>query len=209
MVSNGFGELTLSIVGPIASVGLFLSGMDLCREIKEKETTDSVSPMPFILSLTCASYWLAYGILCHLPSIIASNTIGVCLEFIYCVYYALKPGSKHRFGVTLSLIVLMSAVTGIVLGFQTEEAVRRLIGLICVFLAIFMFASPLDSMCNVVNQRATSGMSFKLSFMTLLAGIIWASYGIVLADYYVFLPNMIGCCLGIIQVTLFLIFPRQ
>lgn len=43
--------------------------------------------------------------------------------------------------------------------------------------------------------------------MSFLCGLSWTLYGYLLGDKFVFIPNLLATILGLIQLTLFVLYP--
>jgi len=50
-------------------------------------------------------------------------------------------------------------------------------------------------------------LSFSLCFANFGCAFLWSVYGVLLNDYFVLVPNVLGTILGFAQVSLFSKFP--
>ncbi|TYH82582.1 hypothetical protein ES332_D02G071700v1 [Gossypium tomentosum] len=76
----------------------------------------------------------------------------------------------------------------------------------CSGLNIIMYGSPLAAMKTVVRTKSVEYMPFFLSFFLFLNGGIWAFYALLMHDYFLGVPNGIGCLLGTAQLLLYAIY---
>ena len=59
----------------------------------------------------------------------------------------------------------------------------------------------------MIKTRSTESLSFPLCLANFVCASLWALYGLMLNDYFVMIPNLIGTVLGFAQVSLFNKFP--
>ncbi|CAI6358080.1 unnamed protein product [Macrosiphum euphorbiae] len=90
----------------------------------------------------------------------------------------------------------------------TNDAIDR-VGLLCSLTTMLFFAAPFSNLINVVRTKNTESMPLPLIVMTLLVSAQWLVYGRMLRDKFIMYPNAIGCMLSVIQLTLFVIYPRR
>lgn len=65
-----------------------------------------------------------------------------------------------------------------------QQAMRHL-GLLCCFVTLMFFASPLATIRNVFNARSTDSLPFPIIFATFIVCIQWLFYGILLGDKFI------------------------
>lgn len=73
--------------------------------------------------------------------------------------------------------------------------------------AVVLMASPLAVVGTVIKNKSTAALPFPVSLAMTMNGAAWGSYGwFVTNDLYVWLPNVLGCGAGILQLSLFAIY---
>jgi uncharacterized protein with PQ loop repeat len=77
------------------------------------------------------------------------------------------------------------------------------------FILFCYYMSPLATLALVLRTRNSSSLTLPLCVMNTVNGCLWLTYGLVLADPFMWVPNGVGAGLGLIQTALCIIFPRQ
>ena len=73
--------------------------------------------------------------------------------------------------------------------------------------AVVLMASPLAVVGTVIKNKSTAALPFPVSLAMTMNGACWGAYGwFVTNDMYVWLPNVLGCGAGFVQLALFAIY---
>ncbi|KAL7222559.1 hypothetical protein ACSBR1_024285 [Camellia fascicularis] len=59
---------------------------------------------------------------------------------------------------------------------------------------------------KVIHTRSVEFVSFSLSFFLTLNTVVWFFYGLLVKDFYIYLPNILGFSFGLLQMVLYLIY---
>ncbi|KAI3943031.1 hypothetical protein MKW98_008348, partial [Papaver atlanticum] len=75
------------------------------------------------------------------------------------------------------------------------------IGWLCVFINIGMYAVPCVAIYRVCKTKSLAYMPFWLSLACFLNGLCWLAYSLIGFDKYIFTSNGSGLVLGVIQIS--------
>ncbi len=90
---------------------------------------------------------------------------------------------------------------------EPTDVIKHRVGMICVVVCVGMYASPLATIQQVVKTRSNASLPFPLITAGCLCSFLWSVYGLLRQDAFVLLPNSISLLLGILQLSLFYIYP--
>jgi solute carrier family 50 protein (sugar transporter) len=69
-----------------------------------------------------------------------------------------------------------------------------------------MYGSPLNVMALVIRTKSVEFMPLSLTLGTLFCSATWGLYGIWIGDINIYLPNIAGIALGLVQVVLYSVY---
>ncbi|XP_058758377.1 bidirectional sugar transporter N3-like [Vicia villosa] len=201
------------ILGNLISCMVFLAPVPTFYRIYKNKCTEGFKSLPYVVALFSCMLWLFYGIMKTSSFyIISINTIGCGIEVIYCVMYIVY-APRHARKSTIIQFVGMNVVLFTLIYLLTTFAIPKdykaiVLGWICVAMSVSVFAAPLSIVVRVVKTRSVKYMPFNLSLFLTLSAIIWFGYGFFKKDMCIYLPNVVGLLLGIIQMVLYVYYSR-
>lgn len=83
------------------------------------------------------------------------------------------------------------------------------LGMVCCAFNVLNFGAPLAGVQIVFKKKCCDNLPFPLCSANLLVSAQWCLYGVLVNDIYIIIPNGAGVALAILQISLFLVFPRQ
>ncbi|KAK8365516.1 hypothetical protein V6Z12_A02G059900 [Gossypium hirsutum] len=201
----------VGIIGNVISVLVFLSPIGTFERIIKHKSTEDFQSLPYICTLLNSSLWTYYGITKPGGLLVATvNGFGIFFEAVYVGLFLIYAPKKMKLktGVLVGILNVGFVAAAIVvtqLALESETQIGA-IGLMCSGLNIIMYGSPLAAMKTVVTTKSVEYMPFFLSFFLFLNGGIWAFYASLMHDYFLGVPNGIGCLLGTAQLLLYAIY---
>ncbi|CAM8938580.1 unnamed protein product [Rhodiola kirilowii] len=206
-------SLIVGILGNVISILVFASPIGTFRGIINKKSVQDYEAIPYILTLLSTSLWTFYGILKPQGQgllIYTINGAGTVLETIYIVLFLIYAPKDKRISMMKLVAILNIGIFGVVvtvalLAFHGKLQLAA-VGILCAALSIGMYAAPLAVMSTVVKTKSVEYMPFFLSFFLFINAGVWITYAILVRDFYVGVPNLIGFFLGLVQLILYAIY---
>ncbi|XP_017972712.1 PREDICTED: bidirectional sugar transporter N3 [Theobroma cacao] len=201
------------ILGNILSFMVYLAPLPTFLRVYRKKSTEGFQSIPYVVALVSAVLWIYYATLKSNAFLLMTiNSFGCFVETIYTVVFIIYAPKKARI-LTMKLLLLFN-FGGLLLilllthFFSKGPSRIHIVGWFCVVSSAGVFAAPLSIMRLVVRTKSVEFMPFALSFFLTLSAIMWLIYGVLLKDFYISLPNIIGVVLGMIQMVLFVVYKK-
>lgn len=201
----------VGVIGNIISVLMFLSPVGTFRRIVKNQSTEDFDSLPYICTLLNSALWTYYGLIKPGSYLVSTvNGFGVIVEIIYVALFLLFANPKMRKKTAILAGVLnvgILATTLLYAQFLLHGETRiNAVGFLSTCLNIVMYSSPLGVMKTVVTTKSIEYMPFLLSFFLFLNGGVWTFYALLVADWFLGVPNGMGWLLGAVQLVIYAIY---
>ncbi|KAK9072358.1 hypothetical protein SSX86_008792 [Deinandra increscens subsp. villosa] len=216
MTSETFAHLTLAfgLLGNAVSFMVFLSPLPTFYKIYKKKSADGYQSVPYVVGLFSAMLWIYYALIkgnCML--LITINTVGVFIQTFYIcffLFYAPKKARIESFKLIGLMIVLGFGLIVVLTQVLAHGATRVIIlGWICLVFALCVFVAPLGVVRQVIKTKSVEFMPILLSVALTMNAVTWFFYGLLLHDYNIAIPNVLGFTFGIFQMILYFIYKNK
>ncbi|CAL8138673.1 unnamed protein product [Orchesella dallaii] len=210
MADAGILTNLLGTTATVTTIGQFLSGMFTVQKVQRQGTAGDISPFPFLMGTVGCALWLVYGQLKDDNMIIYCNVIGTLLNALYVLIflrYVTNKGDLLR-QIIMSCVIMTVTLALAVLNVSTSEATENL-GRICILITLICCGSPMIALKHVIRTKSTETLPFPLILSMFLVCSQWWLYGILTADVYMQIPNLLGTLLSLIQLALFAVYPTN
>ncbi|TYZ63775.1 hypothetical protein PybrP1_010429 [[Pythium] brassicae (nom. inval.)] len=206
--------VALKATTTIAAFAMCLSPIPDIRRICQLQSTENVSVLPLVSLWGNSFLWLLYGYLAkNFFPIVATSVFGCLTALVYITVY-FRRTTQRRYvaklfcAVLLGLLfVMLYAVLGLVgVTGQARAQVRDIVGYIAVAVNIVLYASPLETVREVVRTKSAKTLPISMCLVAAINCSLWMVCGVVDSDLFVLTPNVIGVTLSIIQVVLYHIY---
>ncbi|WCJ36314.1 Bidirectional sugar transporter SWEET12 [Euphorbia peplus] len=199
------------LLGNIVSFVVFLAPVPTFLRVCKKKSTEGFQSFPYVVSLFSAMVWLYYASLkSDAFLLITINSVGCLIESIYiAIFITYAPKQARMFTLRLLVFLNIGGFSLILLlsHFLAQGSKRvTLLGWISVVFSVSVFASPLAIIRLVIRTKSVEFMPFSLSFFLTLSAVMWLFYGILLKDFYIAVPNILGFVFGMVQMILYVIY---
>ncbi|XP_053989488.1 sugar transporter SWEET1 isoform X1 [Hylaeus volcanicus] len=206
MVSTEIKD-SLAFTASVCTVLQFLAGVLVCRKIIKSGTTGSSSALAFVTCYTSCVLWMRYGTLIGDRFILVVNVFGTILQASYICVFVLYSVQKSR---TVKQAIAATLFLGAVYFYSFYEEDRALaakyVGLLSCTVTVLFFASPLMMLAHVIRVKSTESLPFPIIVASLIVSSQWFTYGCLLNDRFIQIPNFLGCVLSAFQLCFFLIY---
>ncbi|GAB1598217.1 sugar transporter SWEET1 isoform X1 [Argonauta hians] len=204
-------EDIMSWITTICTIGVSLIGFEICAKIARKGSPGDISFIPFLIMFISACFWLKYGLLRRIVTVVIVNSVAALLQGMYmCIYYrySLQRAHLNRL-LIVGMMFLLFPLSYIRFYLPDDSSAIDFLGGLCCIISIFSYGSPLTSVFHVVKTKSTECMSFPLATANFVVALEWLLYGALLKDFYVQMPNMCGVLLCLFQFALFCKYPAK
>ncbi|CAH9086043.1 unnamed protein product [Cuscuta epithymum] len=212
--SGDHWTLAFGICGNIISFFVFLAPMPTFYQIYKKKSTVGFQSIPYVVALFSAMLWIYYAFLkTNTTLLITINSFGCFIETLYVAFFLFYSSKKSRIQ-TMKLLML-SVVGGfgaivLVTQFAFKGAIRaQVVGWICLVFSLCVFVAPLCILTHVVRTKSVEHMPFLLSVFLTMSAVAWFFYGLLLKDFNIAIPNVLGFIFGILQIVLYAMYKNS
>ncbi|CAA3033070.1 bidirectional sugar transporter SWEET12-like [Olea europaea subsp. europaea] len=154
--------------------------------------------------------WMYYAFLKsdNTTLLITINSVGCFIETTYICFYLFYAPKKVP---TLKLIVMLIVCGFGLIVLSNQLAVKaseraHVVGWICLVFSLCVFIAPLGIVRQVIRTKSVEYMPFLLSFFLTISAVMWFFYGLLLKDYNIAIPNVLGFSFGVLQMVLYVVY---
>ncbi|XP_043724160.1 bidirectional sugar transporter SWEET14-like [Telopea speciosissima] len=201
----------VGLLGNIISIMVYLAPLPTFYGVYKKKTTEGFKSVINVVSLLGATLWIYYAFLkSDAYPLLFINSIGCLMQTIYItIFLAYAPKTARILTAKLILLLNLGVYSFVLLLtlLLVNGPIRiRIVGWVCVAASVGVFAGPLSVLRIVIRTKSVEFMQFRLSVFLTLGAVIWFSYGLLLKDLYIALPNTLGFIFGVIQMVVYIIY---
>ncbi|KAJ9536020.1 hypothetical protein OSB04_un000813 [Centaurea solstitialis] len=215
-MTGSLAHLTLAfgLLGNVVSFMVFLAPIPTFYKVYKKKSTEGFQSAPYVVGLFSAMLWIYYAMLkSNVLLLITINSVGCFIETFYIIFFLIYAPKKAKME-SLKLIALL-----IVVGFGLIVALTQLfasgvtrgviVGWICLIFSLCVFVAPLGVLRQVIKTKSVEYMPILLSVALTLSAVMWFFYGLLLGDFNIAIPNVLGFTFGIIQIILYFVYKNK
>ncbi|PNH08837.1 Sugar transporter SWEET1 [Tetrabaena socialis] len=179
-MTNVFTEHVVPSFGNLLALLMLLSPFPVVLRLRKTGKLGDINPLPYPMTCFNAAGWVAYGFAVGNPYIFPANVVGFLagLFFSLTAYGAAsRKDARGARGGTSAVVVLMG-----------------------------YYVVPLSTMLDIVRSRNAASIYPPLAAAAIANGTLWAVYGFAIGDINLWLPNLFGTIIGVVQLLLRMVY---
>nr|XP_043616725.1 bidirectional sugar transporter N3-like [Erigeron canadensis] len=206
--------LAFGLLGNVVSFMVFLAPIPTFYKVYKKKSTEGFQSAPYVVGLFSAMLWIYYALLkTNVVLLITINSVGIFIETVYIglfLFYAPNKARMESLKLIVSLIVVGFGLIVVLTQFLASGVTRGVIvGWICLIFSLCVFVAPLGVVRQVIKTKSVEYMPILLSVALTLSAVMWFFYGLLLGDFNIAIPNVLGFTFGIIQMILYFVYKNK
>lgn len=199
---------------------------------------DDLNPVTSLTMFLNCTLWCIYAFVAENYVIFAASIFGSCLGLFYllAMFPCLSMSKQQRLAawmVTgLAVILCLGMVATITLGHEQRTDAQFMLGISGNIILAFYYSyvviscfilptnrlliiyilfnsSPMTTLYKVIKLKNSIFFSWQMACASTANGLLFTGYGLAIQDYFVWIPNLCGASLGIVQLFLIVVLPRQ
>lgn len=216
IISNIMGP-----VGTFLACLMFGSSIGVIRQVIRDRSVGGYAFLPYLLQICNCWLWVTYAlgdwgdgskVWC-----LVANAIGlviVILTYSVYTYYCTRDERRNLVKTSAPLIFMLIAFAVYVACADlagnptTSDAAAIVSGKACMILNIIMYLGPCAGLGKALSTKSTEYLPLSLGVTTVVNSIPWFSYGFVIEDPNIWIPNACGVFFGLLQLLCFLYIAR-
>ncbi|XP_076101561.1 sugar transporter SWEET1-like [Mytilus galloprovincialis] len=170
------------------------SGIPPCIHMIKTGITKNVPFIFFFLGMMNGVVGTIYGLMISNATLLYINLLAMIMSAVVVVSYIAMTKSKSKpmlqvlFGSIFLLLNHWYCVRIVV----HEGQVTEQYGLMMFFISLVLLASPALEVMECMKDKSAEGMSVAMIVGNLSCSFAWLFYGILLKDFFVYAPNIVG-----------------
>ncbi|KAI9479922.1 Sugar transporter [Coemansia sp. RSA 989] len=194
----------ISILASSATIAMILSQLTVIGELQKAHKTQTHVPiLQSLTSFVSSVLWLKYGLIKEDQTVSLVNLFGtlVALFIIGCFWYYLTTRRRMVESRFLLALVIALMIVGFV-NYSEHWRKLELFSLSCCAMTLVFLAAPLGQVGEVVRLKDASVLLPSVAALAFANNVLWAVYGHLHEDPFMFFPNAMGSLLCFMQLVL-------
>ncbi|KAJ2123889.1 sugar transmembrane transporter activity protein [Coemansia sp. RSA 1822] len=200
----------IAIAASATTVAMIVSQLTVVGHVRRAHSTKSrVAMLQPLASFVSSILWLKYGLLKNDHTVSLVNSLGVCVSLYILLEFWRYSHARHDVETRVLLALFVSMVC---VGFVTTSSyvwAPHVYSIVCCLVSLVFLASPLGQLGQVLRARDASVLLPSVTFLAFANNVVWAVYGRVHGDPFMFVPNSVGAALCFVQLALIAWYGRM
>lgn len=212
----GSALMVLDVLTVITSLILRVSPFPDYYWIHKNRTVGEVALLPVVALFVNSAALVMYAcVIGDYVPLFLTNSFGVCTATGFVIIFYLHTTDRAYFfkmcGIGLLATAILLAYTLLAAAGLTGESrddEGTTLGWITVFTTVAQFGSPLATMMKVIRTKSNASLPLMMCIMNVVNCSFWVAYSSVKWNPFILAPSSTGTVLGVIQVTLWIIYRK-
>jgi solute carrier family 50 protein (sugar transporter) len=203
-------ETVLKVLGTISNIALQLSPLRLVTDMRMHKSALGFSPAPLLALTACGYQWSFYGYFAFnitenvaFLTLVYANILGLVLGLYFlATFYIYASEEQGKTIVNNGLVFLLVFAIESLYCLVEPNVERTLIcaGLLSAALSIGVSFAPMVSIRSALAENSLKTLPVDIICASFTSSLLWAVLGGMLHDPWVWIPNLTGLGLGLIQL---------
>ena len=167
---------------------------------------------PGVFVTTCyvnCFVWYVYGDMIFSDQVKYSKAVAACISLLLMIIYLAYELKKYLVDSILNALILITGTWAVYRALTIIIDDDRIVGKICIGTAIVVFLTPIQILYRVIKEKNYILIPIYEAWAYLFASIAWVTYGVMITDFYVVCPHVMGIVLSLVQIIVYLNFKRK
>ena len=167
---------------------------------------------PGVFVTTCyvnCFVWYVYGDMIFSDQVKYSKAVAACISLLLMIIYLAYELKKYLVDSILNALILITGTWAVYRALTIIIDDDRIVGKICIGTAIVVFLTPIQILYRVIKEKNYILIPIYEAWAYLFASIAWVTYGVMITDFYVVCPHVMGIVLSLVQIIVYLNFRRK
>ena len=167
---------------------------------------------PGIFVTTCyvnCFIWYLYGDMIFSDQIKYSNCVAAGISLLLMIVYLAYELKKYLVDTILNALILITGTWAAYRALTIIVDDDRTVGKICICTCVIVYLTPIQILYKVIKEKNYIIIPFYPACIYLLASIAWITYGVMITDFYVVCPFVMGVIISLVQIIVYLNFKRK
>lgn len=202
---------TVGLSAAVITVLQFFSGVFVVNDIRRKGSSEGFSAGPFLGGAVFSLLNVQFGQMLQDDAMIKVNLIGLGLNVVYvCAFYWYTVGpAKTKVWGQIGLAGAVAAGLLAYVQYEDPKVVEFRFGMILTGILLMLVGMPLLGLGEILKNKSTEGLPFPIILSGSFVSLAWLLYGVILRSNFLVAQNVIALALGLVQLSLFVIFPSK
>lgn len=167
---------------------------------------------PGVFVTTCyvnCFVWYVYGDMIFSDQVKYGFCAGTGISLLLMIIYLAYELRKYLVDTILNCLILITGTWACYRALTIIIDDDRIVGKICIGTTIIVYLTPIQMLYKVIKDKNYIIIPIYSTLIYLCACICWIVYGVMITDFYVVCPHVMGVVLSLVQIIVFLNFKRK